>query len=154
MSSSQKFTPRQVLETFYDAERVYMQAPADQRNFSGIAATLAPNVKLEQTSALPYAGTYYGPQGMQDWAVQMANWFEVVDVRTPEIFESPGSDRVVVLSTVHFKVRKTGEELDFPFCQVVRVDLQKGVITEMHPYYWDVAGVNRALGYEPESKSL
>ena len=84
----------------------------------------------------------------------VANWFEVVDVRTPEIFESPGSDRVVVLSTVHFKVRKTGEELDYPFCQVVRVDLEKGVITEMHPYYWDVAGVNKALGYEPGSKSL
>ncbi|KAK4919620.1 hypothetical protein LTR66_016781, partial [Elasticomyces elasticus] len=103
MSSNTKSTPRQILDSFYEAERIYMSSPPDQRDFTGIAATLAPDFRMEQTSALPYAGVYTGPNGMQDWARRMADYFEVVDVRNPEIFESPGSDRIVVLSTVHFK---------------------------------------------------
>lgn len=146
MSSNTKFTPRQILDSFYEAERIYMSSPPDQRDFTGIAATLAPDFRMEQTSALPYAGVYIGPSGMQDWARRMADYFEVVDVRNPEIFESPGSDRIVVLSTVHFKVRGSGQEMEYPFCQAVTVDCERGVMTEMRPFYWDVAGVNAALG--------
>ncbi|KAJ5348442.1 hypothetical protein MYU51_016943 [Penicillium brevicompactum] len=146
MSSNIRFTPRQILDSFYEAERIYMSSPPDQRDFTGIAATLAPDFRMEQTSALPYAGVYIGPSGMQDWARRMADYFEVVDVRNPEIFESPGSDRIVVLSTVHFKVRGSGQEMEYPFCQAVTVDCDRGVMTEMRPFYWDVAGVNAALG--------
>ncbi|PWY67925.1 hypothetical protein BO70DRAFT_366210 [Aspergillus heteromorphus CBS 117.55] len=142
---SSNHTARSILDAFYAAERVYMASPPDQRDFSPLAATIAPTCRLEQTSALPYAGTYFGPDGMQDWSQQMADRFSVVDVQNPEIFERPGSDRIVVVSTIHLKVRKTGEELDFPFCQVVTVDLERGQITEMRPFYWDVAEVNRAL---------
>ncbi|KAJ6172026.1 hypothetical protein N7470_001093 [Penicillium chermesinum] len=136
-----KFTARQILDAFYSAERVYMK-----RDFAGIAATLAPDFRMEQTSALPYAGVYHGPQGMHDWAVRMADYFSVVDVRNPEIFELAGSSRIVVVSNVHFKVRKTGEELEYPFVQVITVDLEQGLITEMRPFYWDVAALNKALG--------
>jgi hypothetical protein len=146
MSSNTKSTPRQILDSFYEAERIYMSSPPNQRDFTGIAATLAPDFRMEQTSALPYAGVYIGPSGMQDWARRMADYFEVVDVRNPEIFESPGSDRIVVLSTVHFKVRGSGLEMEYPFCQAVTVDCERGVMTEMRPFYWDVAGVNAALG--------
>ena len=146
---SKKFTAREVLDAFYKAEREYMQATPDQRDYASIAATLAPNVRMEQTSALPYAGVYIGPDGMQDWTRRMADYFEVVDVQNPEIFECAGSDRIVVLSNVHFKVRKTGKEMDFPFCQAITVDLERGVIVELRPFYWDVAEVNNSLGHAP-----
>ncbi|KAJ6139109.1 hypothetical protein N7471_005595 [Penicillium samsonianum] len=149
MASNQKFTPREVLEAFYKAERVYMQAAPDKRDYASIAATLAPNFRMEQTSALPYGGLYIGQDGMQDWTRRMADYFEVVDVQNPEYFERAGSDKIVILSNIHFKVRKTGQELDFPFCQSVTVDLERGVIVEMRPFYWDVAEVNKALGYSP-----
>ena len=141
-----KHTPRSILDSFYAAERIYMSAPESSRDFSGIAATLSPDFQLEQTSALPYAGTYIGPSGMQDWGVQMSSYFSVVDVRDAEVFERQGSNRVVVLSTLHLKVRSTGEEFDQPFCQTVSVDLEKGVMTEMRPFYWDVKDLNGKLG--------
>lgn len=147
MAVTPKYTPRAVLDAFYAAERVYMSAPPDSRDFAGIAATVAPNFRLEQSSALPYAGVYIGPEGMQDWARRMAGYFEVVDVQNAEIFERQGSDRVVVVSNLHLKVRSSGQELDYPFCQVVTVDLERGLMTEMRPFYWDVAAVNKALEY-------
>ncbi|PYH90960.1 hypothetical protein BO71DRAFT_401766 [Aspergillus ellipticus CBS 707.79] len=145
MSEPANHTARSILDAFYAAERVYMSSPPHQRDFGPMAATISPACRLEQTSALPYAGTYFGPEGMQDWSQQMASYFSVVDVQNAEIFERAGSDRIVVVSTVYLKVRKTGEDLHYPFCQVVTVDLEKGQITEMRPFYWDVADVNRSL---------
>lgn len=142
------YTAREVLDAFYKAERQYMAAPPDKRDFQTIAVTLAPDVRMEQTSALPYAGTYIGQEGMQEWTSKMADYFEIVDVQNPEIFESEGSNRIVVLSQVHFRVRKTGHEMSFPFCQAMTVDLERGVIQELRPFYWDVQAVNRALGIE------
>ncbi|KAL4863684.1 hypothetical protein BDV12DRAFT_206327 [Aspergillus spectabilis] len=145
MASTPKYTARAVLDAFYKAEREYMAASPEARDFSGIAATIAPDFRMEQTSALPYAGVYIGPQGMQDWTTRMADYFDVVDVRNPEIFERPGSDRIVVLSTTHLRVRSTGHEMQFPFCQAITVDLEKGNIVDLRPFYWDVAAVNKAL---------
>ncbi|KAH8691650.1 hypothetical protein BGW36DRAFT_55575 [Talaromyces proteolyticus] len=142
-----KHTPRSILGAFYDAERVYMSAPVDKRDFSGISATLSPDVKLEQTPNLPYGGVYTGAAGFQQWSGKMAELFDAVDVKEPEIFEREGSNRIVVLSTVNFRVRKTGKMLVYPFCQVVSVDLEKGQITEMRPFYWNVHALNEALGF-------
>ncbi|KAJ5498453.1 hypothetical protein LT330_004323 [Penicillium expansum] len=146
MVSTPAYTARAILDAFYEAERAYMSAAPEARDFSGIAATLAPDVRLEQTSALPYAGVYIGPKGFQDWSTRMGDYFDIVDVQNPEIFERSGSDRVVVLSNVHFRVRSTGQVMDFPFCQAFTMDLEKGVILELRPFYWDVAAVNTALG--------
>ena len=131
-----------------------MSAPPAEQDFSDMAATMAPDFMGYQTSALPYAGTYVGPAGMQEWSQKMTSWWSAVDVRDTEYFESPGSDRVVVLSTVHATVRKTGEQLIFPFAQKVRVDLEKGFMTELRPFYWDVAQVNKALGFDGHPKQL
>jgi len=124
-----------------------MSQSAEKRDFSGMARVLSPNIKLIQTPHLPYGGIFTGPAGFQDWAKQMADLFDIVDVQEPEIFEKEGSSQIVVLSTVTFRVRKTREALVFPFCQVVRVDLESGQITEMKPFYWDVHTLNKAVGY-------
>lgn len=141
-----KHTPLSILQSFYDAERIYMSAPESERDFAGMAKTISPDMKLYQTPALPYGGTYIGPDGFLEWARQMASYFSVIDVQDPEVFEKEGSDKIVVVSSVRFVPRKTGEELRHPLAQIVRVDLEKGVMTEMRLMYWDVAGVNQALG--------
>ncbi|KAL4928069.1 nuclear transport factor 2 family protein [Aspergillus undulatus] len=149
--STPKYTARQVLDAFYDAERIYMSAPPETRDFSGIAATMSPNIRIEQTSALPYAGVYIGPQGVQDWATRMAEHYDIVDVQDPEIFERAGSDRVAVLSNLHLRVRATGQDLYFPFAQSFTVDLEEGVILEIRSFLWDVAAINKALGHVASS---
>ncbi|KAI8661922.1 SnoaL-like domain-containing protein [Fusarium keratoplasticum] len=144
---STRHTARSILESFYAAERIYMSAPPEERDFAGMAATLSPDVHLEQSSGLPYAGTFKGPQGFLDWAKSMANYFDVVDVQNPEIFEREGSERIISLGNLHLRVRKTGEKLHFPLCQVIKVDLEAGVITSIQPFYWDVYELNRAIGH-------
>ncbi|KAJ4124271.1 hypothetical protein NW768_009630 [Fusarium equiseti] len=148
--SSTKHTARSILESFYDAERVYMASSPEERDFSGMAATLSPEVKLKQSSGLPYPGEYVGAAGFQNWAQEMASYFDKVDVQNPEIFEREGSNRIITLSYLILRVRKTGEELKYPLCQVMTVDLEAGVIKSIMPFYWDVYALNKAIGYTPE----
>ncbi|RFN45564.1 hypothetical protein FIE12Z_10169 [Fusarium flagelliforme] len=148
--SSTKHTARSILESFYDAERIYMASSPEERDFSGMAATLSPEVKLRQSSGLPYPGDYIGPEGFQKWAQEMASYFDKVDVQTPEIFEREGSNRIISLSYLILRVRNTGEELKYPLCQVMTVDLEAGVIKSIMPFYWDVYALNKAIGYTPE----
>lgn len=80
----------------------------------------------------------------------MASYFDKVDVQTPEIVEREGSHRIIALSYLVLRVRKTGEELKYPLCQVITVDLEAGVIKSIMPFYWDVHALNKAIGYTPE----
>ncbi len=142
-----RFSPREVLDAFYEAERKFTSAPAAQRDFGTIAATLAEDFYMEQSSALPWAGVYHGPKGLQEWIDKASNW-TVIDVRNPEIFERDGSDKVVVLSQIYYKCHKTGEEIDFPLSQTIVVDRERGTIKEIRSYYWDIQRLNKAMGYE------
>ncbi|RGP63620.1 hypothetical protein FLONG3_9833 [Fusarium longipes] len=148
--SSTKHTARSILDSFYDAERIYMASPPEERDFSGMAATLSKEVKLKQTSGLPYAGEYVGPEGLQKWAQEMATYFDKVDVQDPQIFEKEGSNRIISLSYLALRVRKTGQELKYPMCQTMTVDLEAGVIKSIMPFYWDVYALNKAIGHTPE----
>ena len=149
-----RITARQIMDRFYAAELVYMSSPPDEANFTDIAATLSPDLKLYQTAALPYGGVYEGHAGFLAWAKEMSKRFDMVDVAesTRKFLES--DDVIVILSELRLRVRATGERLDYPFCQTVKVDLEKGVITEIRPWYWDVAGLNTALARTGESGSL
>ena len=137
-------TAKEILDRFYDAERVYMAAPPGTADSSALAATLAPDVKLIQSPDLPYGGVFVGVNGFLDWAKQMNELFSGVDVRDPEVLE--GENKAVVLSTLYATVRRTGAVLKIPFVQIIKVDREKGVITEMIPVYWDVEGLKKALG--------
>lgn len=77
----------------------------------------------------------------------MADCFDIVDVQNPEVFKREGSERNVSLGNLHLRVRETGEELDFPVCQVFSVDLEAAVITSIQSFYWDVYQLNRAIGH-------
>ena len=77
----------------------------------------------------------------------MSRYFDVVDVQNPQVLEN--TDTVVVVSTLKLRVRRTHEEWSAPFTQVVKVDPEKGVITEIRPFYWDVRGLNEILTRTP-----
>jgi uncharacterized protein len=103
-SSKPLASAREILDMFYAAERVYMSAPPDQRDFSGLAATLSPDHKLIQTPGLPYGGIYEGHSGFFRLAEETTKRFDVVDVTEREIIENEVGGKVVVLSNVRFKL--------------------------------------------------
>lgn len=138
-----KLRAADILDRFYAAERNYMAESAEKRDFSGMAATLSPDMRLLQSPDLPYGGEYTGHAGFLTWSEAMAARFDKLDVVDPKVFE--GGDEVIVKSTLKLRVRGTGEELARPLLQSVKVDLEKEVITEIVPFYWDVKGLNEAL---------
>lgn len=145
MSEKTPPTAVEILNRFYATERIYMSAPPDKRDFTGMAATLSPTMTLHQSPDLPYGGTYSGHEGFLNWSQEMAERFDVVDVQNPRVLEG-GGDEVVVLSELKLRVRRTAEEWLKPFAQVVKVDRAQGAITEIRPFYWDVKGLNDVLG--------
>lgn len=145
---AQKPTAKEILNRFYDAERIYMASPVDKRDDSAMKATLAPDIKLYQSPDLPYPGTYTGIEEFMKWGQEMSSYFDKVDVQPTHVLEE--NDVVVILGTLRLRARATGEEWTNPFCQVDKVDRERGVITEIRPFYWDVARLNRAVGRKPE----
>lgn len=135
--------PRQVLERFYAAERAYM-AGGDAAGLDALRATLAPDVVLHQSPDLPFGGEYVGPDRYAEWAAAMRAIFDVVDVRQAEFFER--DDAVVVVCRLITRSRATGETLDLPMAQVVRV--RDGQIVEFRPFYWNVPAYAAAAAGE------
>lgn len=145
MSPAQSLpTAADILNRFYEAERIYMTQPLSTRDFSGMAACLSPEVKLHQSPDLPYGGVYHGREGWLACFKAMGEAYSALDVVEPRVLE--GEDEVVVLSTLKLTGRKTGREWVQPLCQHVMVDREKGVITDMRPWYWDVAGLKEVIG--------
>ena len=65
MSTAGPSTATKILNRFYEAERIYMSTPPEEADFSGMAATLARDMKLYQSPDLPYGGLYEGHDGRQ-----------------------------------------------------------------------------------------
>ena len=136
--------PTEVVARFYAAEAAYMNATGAgaAADFAGMAATLDPDVVLHQSPDLPWGGEFHGHGGYEDWARQMSRAFdrlEVADVRTVE-----QGDTVVITCRLVTRARETGETLDLPMVQVVRV--LAGRIVEFRPFYWNVPAYRAATG--------
>ena len=140
-------TPAQILARFYEAETAYMAASPSERDFAGgMGKTLAPDFTSQQSPDLPWGGAWKGHKGFQNWSEIMASLFSSLEVQEPRIFEKEGEDEVVVVSTLRLVTREGGKEWAAPLTQTVKVDREKGWITEIRPFYWDVAGLRRLLG--------
>ena len=149
-SSSQDNSPTAVLNRFYDAERAYMTAGGKSggASFDDFAATMSPDVVLHQSPDLPYGGGFVGPARYEDWAVQMSTIFSEVDIQEATFLEK--GEKVVVLCTLVTKVRKTGEVMRRPMCQVVTV--REGRIVDFRPFYWHVPDYCKAARGERVGK--
>lgn len=102
-------------------------------------------VQLINARRRSWGGVYEGRTGFQRWSEAMASYFDKLEVQDPKVFERSEGDTVVTASTLHLRVRKTGEEWVKPLVQLVRVDREKEVIVEIRPFYWDVAGLNATI---------
>ena len=135
-------TPRQVLEAFYKAEKIYMQVKAsgEEASFDDIAATLDPAVVLHQSPDLPFGGEYVGHAQYERWAITMSSIFDRLEVAEQQWFE--GSDVVVVVCRFKTRSRRNGSIQDLPMAQVVTV--RDGKITDFRPFYWNVPAYTQA----------
>ena len=110
------------------------------RCYDGIAATLAPDVKLHQSPDLPFGGEYVGHQQYEKWAVAMSAIFDTLEVAEQEWFEN--GDKVVVICRFKTHSRINGSTQDLPMGQIVTV--KAGLITDFRPFYWNVPAYTAA----------
>ncbi len=129
-------SPRGVVERFYAAESVYMNAGGADAgaSFAGMAATLDPDVVLHQSPDLPWGGEFHGHAGYEEWARQMSRAFDQLAVKDAHLFAD--GDIVVITCRLVTRSRASGETLDLPMAQVVRVRDDR--IVEFRPFYWNV----------------
>ncbi len=136
MSMAGQRSPRDVVERFYAAEHAYMNAGGDDAgaSFADMAATLDPDVVLHQSPDLPWGGEFHGHAAYEDWARQMSRAFDRLDVEDTRLFTN--GDTVVITCRLVTRSRASGETLDLPMTQVVRVRGER--IVEFRPFYWNV----------------
>ncbi len=103
-------------------------------SFEELRATMADDVVLHQSPDLPWGGEYIGPKRYEEWARAMSVVFDQVDMQNPRFFEQ--GNTVVIVGTLVTRLRATGETMDLPMAQMVRVEA--GKITEFRPFYWNV----------------
>ena len=144
MSTASQPSPRDVIQRFYTAEAAYMNAggPDAEASFADMAATLDPDVVLHQSPDLPWGGEFHGHAGYEDWARQMSRAFDRLEVKEARFFTE--DDTVVITCRLVTRSRASGERLDLPMTQVVRVCNDR--IAEFRPFYWDVPAYRKAVG--------
>ena len=133
-----------VVRRFHAAEDAYMNAggPDGGASFAEMAATLDPAVVLHQSPDLPWGGEFEGHAGYEDWARQMSRGFDRLAVKDARSFAD--GDTVVITCRLVTRSRATGEVLDLPMAQVVRIAADR--IVEFRPFYWSVPAYRATVG--------
>ena len=134
--------PIDILRRFYAAESVYLSA-GGRGDFSPMADTLAKDCVMLQPDSLPYRGCWRGHDGYRRWMDAFAEAWSSLDVREPHM-NPCGEDLVFVRSTVHATARGSGHELTWPLLQMIQ--LRRGLIARIEPFYWDTHPLVAALG--------
>ncbi len=144
MSPATAQSPRAIIERFYAAEAAYMDAGGgeDGASFADLAATLDPDVVLHQSPDLPWGGEFHGHAGYEDWARRMSQAFDRLEVKDRRFFTM--DETVVITCRLITRSRASGETLDHPMVQVVRVAGDR--IVEFRPFYWNVPAYRAADG--------
>ncbi|MCX5214377.1 nuclear transport factor 2 family protein [Kitasatospora sp. NBC_00240] len=131
-----------VLQRFYAAEAAYIAAGGrGHARFDELARCLDPEVVMHQAPGLPYGGTWRGPDGIEEFMAAMSAAWESLEFLEQRFVV--GADAVVVLNRGRLRARATGRVLETSVMQLITV--RDGLITEMHPFYWDTLAVAEAL---------
>lgn len=135
--------PKEVISRFYAAEADYMNrsGATSDADFAAMAATLDPEVVLHQFPDLPWGGEFRGYGGYQDWARQMSNAFDHLEVKDQLLVVE--GDTVMISCRLVTRSRSIGETLDLPMIQFVRVKGER--IVEFRPFYWNVPASRAAV---------
>ena len=135
--------PIAVLKRFYEAEGAFMNAGGEKggASFAPLAATLDPDVALHQSPDLPWGGEFHGHAGYEDWARQMSEAFDQLEVKDRKLISE--GDVVVAICRLVTRSRSTGVVVDAPMTQVVTVRGER--IVEFRPFYWNVPDYRAAV---------
>jgi len=111
------------------AQRLY--AAAMTADWATVEALVAPDCRIEESSGLPFAGVYVGPQGMQDLFVKVGGMVTILDVRLKPMIAA--GDTVVV--PVDLVLDDGGQRAHIPVVEILR--FEDGQVVELTPYYFD-----------------
>ncbi len=138
-----KPSPVAVLKRFYEAEGAYMNAggAGGGASFAPLAATLDPEVVLHQSPDLPWGGDFQGHAGYENWARQMSEAFDRLEVKDRQLISE--GDIVVAICRLVTRSRSSGAVVDAPMTQVVTVRGER--IVEFRPFYWNVPDYRAAI---------
>ena len=144
MSEGSPAAPEGVVQRFYLAEAEYMNAGGGKAgaSFAAMAATLDPDVVLHQSPDLPWGGEFHGHAGYEEWARHMSRAFDRLGVEDRRFFTN--GDTVVITCRLVTRARATGETLNVPMAQIVRVRGDR--IVEFRPFYWNVPAYRDVVG--------
>ena len=116
----------------------------------------APDYRFEPLHEIVAAGmrdSYHGHAGLREWAADMREAWERMDLFPQEIIDA--GNPFVVLGHFHLRARGSGIEFDTPIGQVVWIE--RGLIVRDHINNWDealhVAGIPATAAWRSPSAS-
>ncbi|MFF5207740.1 nuclear transport factor 2 family protein [Streptosporangium sp. NPDC000396] len=131
-----------VLERFFVEEAAYIAAGGlGKASFDRLAECLHPDVVMYQAPGLPYGGTWRGPQGIEGFLAAMSETWESLEFLEQQYVVD--GDTVVIRNRGRLRARGTGRSLETWVMQLMTI--KDGLITEIHPFYWDTAAVAEVL---------
>jgi hypothetical protein len=130
---------RAALGRCWEAQAGYI---ADGRkDFAAMAATLHPEIVLEQPESLPYGGEWRGHDELRRWLEAMDAVWSAVEVTEPVIVETAGA--VIVQARFRATGRESGRVATMPICEVV--SFKEGLPVGWRVFYFDTAAILAAL---------
>jgi uncharacterized protein len=106
-----------------------------------MAATLHPEIVLEQPGSLPYGGEWRGHDGLRRWLEAMDALWSAVEVVDPVTAEAGGA--VIVQAEFRATARESGRVATMPICEVVR--FEDGLPIGWRVFYFDTAAILSVL---------
>ncbi|MGA0099433.1 MAG: alpha/beta hydrolase fold domain-containing protein [Steroidobacteraceae bacterium] len=116
-------------ENIARAQRLY--AAAMTADWATVEALVAPACRIEESSGLPFAGVYVGPQGLQDLFIKLGGMVTILDVRLQPMIAK--GDTVMV--SIDLVLDDGGQPAHIPVVEVLR--FENGQVVELTPYYFD-----------------
>jgi|SRR5215213_11249559 len=109
-------------------------------DLDGASAIVAPDGEINVPSALPFGGTFLGPEGMRDYVTGLTSYFRDFKA-TPEKVLGADDDHVIVTANIKGRT-KSGSPVEYKSVWVYR--LRGGQVASAESYT-DTAQVLKAL---------
>jgi uncharacterized protein len=130
---------RAALARCWEAQAAYIAG--GRKDFAAMAATLHPEIVLEQAASLPYGGRWRGHRGLHGWLEAMDAAWSSVEVEAPAIVEA--GQTVIVEAVFRASARESGEVVAMPICEIIR--FADGLPVSWRVFYFDTAAILAAL---------
>lgn len=128
------------MERFYTAEGGFFTGAHD---FGPVADLLHRDVVVFEPDSLPYGGEWRGHDGFERLLSAMQETWSSISAQDAHYVVD--GETVIVLVTMVAEAAGTKRIARNAISELVR--FRDGLISEVRPFYWDTAAVNRALDH-------